>query len=91
MSLCIILPIICFHSIIKNLIGKDITRIALPIHLNEPLSLCQVSILSCVCVCLFEVVIVQLVRNRGIALKSSSRLSWHCWHVYHPIVIVLVY
>ncbi len=29
-------------SILKNLVGKDITRVALPVHLNEPLSFCQV-------------------------------------------------
>ena len=26
----------------KNMLGKDVTRIALPVHLNEPLSFCQV-------------------------------------------------
>lgn len=28
-------------SLLKNLIGKDVTRIALPVNLNEPLSFCQ--------------------------------------------------
>lgn len=28
-------------SILKNLVGKDVTKIALPVHLNEPLSFCQ--------------------------------------------------
>ena len=30
--------------------GKDVTRIALPVHLNEPLSFTQV-VCVCVCVC----------------------------------------
>ncbi len=32
------------NSILKNLVGKDVTKIALPVHLNEPLSFTQVSL-----------------------------------------------
>ena len=28
---------------LKNLVGKDVTKIALPVHLNEPLSFTQVN------------------------------------------------
>ncbi len=43
------MEIVCFildalhSSILKNLVGKDVTKIALPVHLNEPLSFTQVS------------------------------------------------
>lgn len=32
---------ISLWSILKNCIGKDMTRIAMPIHFNEPLSFIQ--------------------------------------------------
>ena len=31
-----------WYSILKSMIGKDVTKIALPVHLNEPLSFTQV-------------------------------------------------
>ena len=34
---------ISLYSILKNLVGRDVTKIALPVHLNEPLSFTQVS------------------------------------------------
>ena len=46
-SLCIPLFIYLFiiylFSILKNLVGKDVTKTALPVHLNEPLCFTQVS------------------------------------------------
>jgi len=32
---------ISIWTIIKNSIGKDLTRIAVPVHLNEPISILQ--------------------------------------------------
>ena len=34
---------VCVCSLLKNFVGKDVTRIALPVHLNEPLSFTQVN------------------------------------------------
>lgn len=36
-------------SILKNLVGKDVTKIALPVHLNEPLSFTQVKPFTTLC------------------------------------------
>ncbi len=30
------------YSLLKNMVGKDVTKIAMPVHLNEPLSFTQV-------------------------------------------------
>ena len=30
------------YSVLKNLVGKDVTKVAMPVHLNEPLSFTQV-------------------------------------------------
>ena len=36
------------NSFLKNLVGKDITRISMPVHFNEPLSFTQVCLSVCV-------------------------------------------
>ena len=42
----------CFLcSIMKNVLGKDVTKIALPVHLNEPLSFCQVGTVMLAALC----------------------------------------
>jgi hypothetical protein len=32
---------VSFWTILKDLIGKDLTRITMPVYFNEPLSMCQ--------------------------------------------------
>ena len=39
------------YSFMKSVLGKDLTKVTMPVHFNEPVSFLQVSWCVCVCVC----------------------------------------
>lgn len=38
----LLLPLLSLWSLIKDMVGKDLTRVCLPVYFNEPLSALQV-------------------------------------------------